>query len=429
MKGVAAMNVVFERCCGLDIHKKLVVACVITPASDGSIRKEIRSFGAMTDELLALADWLNSKGVTHVAMESTGVYWQPVFNLLEGTFQLLLVNAQHIKAVPGRKSDVKDCEWIADLLRHGLLRTSFVPGLPQRELRELVRYRTSLVRERSAEVNRLQKTLEGANIKLASVATDVMGNSGRQMLEALVDGTANPETMAQMAKGRLRNKIPELERALAGRFGAHQRFMVAQQLAHIDFLEETLERLSQEIGDRLRPFEELLARLESIPGVGRRIAEILVAEIGTEVNQFPTAGHLASWAGMAPGSNESAGKRLSGATRKGNPWLSAALVEAANAAGHKKEGYLRAQLARLTARLGYKKAVVAVAHAILVIVYNVIKKGTAYQDLGSAYFDHRNAKVVESRLIRRLEGLGYIVTLQPTPQTPTGPEPGVAPAA
>jgi transposase len=362
---------------------------------------------------LELSDWLAAHGVTHVAMESTGVYWQPVWNLLEGTFALVLANARHIKAVPGRKTDVRDCEWIADLLRHGLLRGSFVPDRAQRELRELVRYRTSLLRERTGEVNRLQKTLEGANVKLAAVATDIMGKSGREMLAALVGGTTDAATLADLAKGKLRAKLPELERALAGRFGPHQRFLVAQQLAHLDFLDESIERVSGEIAARLRSWEAAIARLDTIPGVGRRTAEVLLAEVGPDLERFPTAGHLASWAGMCPGNHESAGKRLSGRTRKGNPWLRAALVEAGQAAGRTKHTYLGAQYRRLVARRGKPRAAVAVGHAILVIAYHLLTRAATYEDLGAHYFDERQRHLVERRLVRRLEGLGYHVTLAP----------------
>lgn len=331
------MEVVSPRCCGLDVHKKSVVAGRIVPGPNGRPQKEVQTFGTMTEDLLQLTDWLLAVGVTHVAMESTGVYWKPIYNLLEASFTLLLVNAQHLKAVPGRKTDVKDSEWIADLLRHGLLRASFVPDREQRELRELTRYRTALVRERTAEVNRLQKTLEGANIKLAAVASDLLGKSGREMLEALVGGTTDAAPLAQLAKGRLRAKLPQLERALTGQFGPHQRFLVAQQLAHIDYLEAAIAQVSTAIAERMRPFEEAVARLATIPGVGRRTAEVLVAEIGTTMDRFPTSGHLASWAGMAPGQHESAGKRKRGKTRKGSPWLRAILVEAAHAAGRTKE--------------------------------------------------------------------------------------------
>ncbi len=351
-------------------------------------------------------------------MESTGVYWQPVYNLLEGQFALLLVNARHMQAVPGRKTDVKDCEWIAELLRHGLLTASFVPDRPQRELRELTRYRTALVQERSAEVNRLQKTLEGANIKLASVATDVMGTSGRQMLAALVAGATDGATLAQLAKGRLREKLPELEQALTGRMGPHQRFLLARQLAHITFLDEQIEQVSAEIAERLRPFQEVIDRLDAIPGVGRRIAEVLIAEIGTDLSRFATAAHLASWAARSagdgcPGNNESAGKRKSGATRKGSPWLRMALIEAAQAAGRMRNTYLMAQYRRLAARRGRKRALVAVGHTILVIAYHLLAEGTTYRDLGHNYFDERDRQRVERRLVHRLHDLGSRVTLAP----------------
>jgi transposase len=407
------MDIIYERCCGLDIHKRSVVACLIVPGPEGTPQKEIRTFGTMTDDLLALADWLGGHDVTHVAMESTGVYWQPIYNVLEDQFTLLLVNARHVKAVPGRKTDVRDCEWLADLLRHGLLQASFVPDRPQRELRELTRYRTSLIRERAAEVNRLQKTLEGANIKLASVATDIMGTSGRAMLAALVVGTTDARTLAELAKGRLRAKLPDLERALTGQMAAHQRFLLAQQLAHIDFLEATIERVSAEIGERLSPFEEVISQLDTIPGVGRRIAEVLVAEIGTDMTRFPTSRHLASWSGMCPGNNESAGKRKRGRTRKGSPWLRAVLVEAAQAAGRTKQTYLGAQYRRLAARRGTKRAVVAVGHSILVILYHLLRRDARYDDLGPHYFDERDRQVVQHRLVRRLQQLGLKVTVEP----------------
>lgn len=407
------MEVVYPRCCGLDLHKRTLTACLITPGPHGQPHKTLRTFGTMTPDLLALADWLAEAGCTHVAMESTGVYWKPVWNLLEEQFTLLLVNAQHSKAVPGRKSDVQDCAWIAELLRHGLLRGSFVPARPERELRELTRYRTSLVRERSAEVNRLQKTLEGANIKLASVASEVTGVSGRAMLEQLVAGEADAQVLAALAKGQLRTKRGALERALAGRFGAHQRFLVARQLAHIEFLEEQIAQVSAEIAERLRPFEDQIQRLDGIPGVGRWTAEIILAEIGTDMTRFPSAGHLASWAGMCPGSHESGGKRSSGRTRKGSPWLRVSLTEAAYAAGRRRGTYLADQYHRLVRRRGRKKAAVAVGHSILVIVYHLLSTGQDYQDLGPDYLANRNRATEERRLIRRLERLGNKVTVEP----------------
>jgi transposase len=407
------MDVVHARCCGLDVHKKSVVACVITPGPDGTPSKQVRTFGTMTADLLELADWLSAAECTHVAMESTGVYWKPIYNLLEEQFTLLLVNARHIKAVPGRKTDVKDCEWIADLLRHGLLRGSFVPTRPERELRELTRYRTSLVRERSAEVQRLHKTLEGANLKLAAVASDLLGRSGRDMLEALVAGTTDAAELADLARGQLRTKLPALERALAGSCGPHQRFLLAHQLAHIDYLDEVLARVSAEIAERLRPFEPALERLDTIPGVGRRTAENLLAEIGPDMSRFPSAGHLASWAGMCPGQHESAGQRKNGKTRKGSKWLRALLIEAAHGAAHAKDCYLGAQYRRLVARRGKGKAAMAVGHSILRIAYQLLAQGTVYQELGGNYFDERDRHAVERRLVRRLEQLGHKVILEP----------------
>ncbi|MEA2529843.1 MAG: transposase [Thermomicrobiales bacterium] len=407
------MDVVYARCCGLDVHKRGVVACLVMPGPDGTPTKEVRTFTTMTDDLLALSDWLAAAGCTHVAMESTGVYWKPVYNLLEDGFALLLVNARHVKAVPGRKTDAKDCEWLADLLRHGLLQASFVPDRPRRELRELTRYRTSLVRERTAAANRLQKTLEGANIKLATVATDILGKSGREILAALVAGQTEAAELAQLAKGRLREKLPELERALAGRVEAHQRFMLAEQLAHIDFLDASIERVSAELAERLRPDEAAIANLDTIPGIGRHVAEALVAEIGTDMERFPSAHHLASWAGMCPGHHESAGKRQSGKTRKGSPWLRALLVQAAHAAARTKGTYLAAQYRRLAARRGKSRAAVAVGHTILVIAFHLLRDGTTYRDLGSTYFDQLDRQHVERRLVHRLHDLGYRVTLEP----------------
>lgn len=410
------MEVAFPQCCGLDIHKKMVVACALTLRPDGQVAKEIRTFGTMTADLLALSDWVASKGVIHVAMESTGVYWQPIYNLLEDRFHLLLVNAQHIKAVPGRKTDVRDCEWIADLLRHGLLKASFIPDRFHRELRELTRQRTTLVEERSAVANRLQKILEGANIKLALVASSILGKSAREILEALVAGNMDPAAMADLAKGRMRRKIPQLEQALLGSVGAHQKFLVALFLSHVDFLDEAIQQVGARIEEEMRPYADALERLDTIPGVGRRSAEAILAEIGTDMSRFPTAGHLASWAGMCPGSNESAGKRRSGRTRKGNQQVRTILVEMANAVGHTKDNYLSAQYHRLAARRGVKKAAVAVGHSILVIIHSLLRNpGTVYRDLGPHYFDERDKRAVERRLVKRLEALGNQVTIQRIP--------------
>jgi transposase len=405
------MDVLYPCVCGLDIHKAFLLACVIRSAPQGQVTKTVRRFSTMADDLQALAAWLHEQGVTQVAMESTGVYWKPIYNLLEGDFTLLLANAQHIKAVPGRKTDVRDCEWIADLLRHGLLRGSFVPDKAHRELRELTRYRTALIHERSREVNRLQKTLEGANIKLGVVATNIVGATGQAILHALVAGETDAATLAELAKGRLREKLPLLARALAGQVGAHQRFLLAQQLAHLDALDAQLAELDAEVAARTRPFADALERLDTIPGVARRTAEVLVAELGTDMTRFPSAQHLASWAGMCPGNDESAGKRRSGKTRKGNPWVRSALIEAAHGAGRKKDTYLQAQYRRLVARKGGKQAAVAVGHSILVIVYHLLRGSAVYEDLGVHDVAHRDQEARKRRAVKALEGMGYDVNL------------------
>ena len=404
------MEILYSRCCGLDVHQKTIVACVRTPEG-----KETRTFKTMTAGLLEFADWLAAKGVTHVAMESTGVYWKPVYNLLEQlNFTLLVVNAHHIKAVPGRKTDMKDAEWVAELLRHGLLQGSFIPDRPQRELRELTRYRRSLIQQRSQVVNRIQKVLEGANIKLGAVASNVMGASGWAMLEAMSKGVSDPQLLAGLARGRLRAKQSALEEALRGLVGSHQQMLLQSQLRNIDFLEAEIARVDREVAKRIRPCEDALKRLDEIPGVGRRSAEEILAEIGTDVSRFPSAAHLASWAKVCPGSYESAGKRKSGRIGHGNLWLRSALVEAAQAAGHTHATYLSAQYHRIAIRRGNKRAVIAVAHTILVIIYSLLRHGTNYQDMGGNYFDERNQQRTLQRSVQRIERLGYQVTLQPS---------------
>jgi transposase len=378
----------------------------------GGWQKEIRQFGTTTKDLLALSDWVMGEGCSHVAMESTGVYWKPVYNILEGQFELLVVNAQHLKAVPGRKTDVRDAEWIAELLAHGLLHGSFVPAANVRELRDFTRYRTSLVRDRARTINRLQKVLEDANIKLANVVTDIDGVSARLMLEALVAGEKDTQQLANLAKGRLKGKREQLVDALCGRLKPHHSFLIAEHLAQIDYLEEAIERLSQQIEERLRPFEQELALLDTIPGVNRRTAEVLWAETGGDMSRFASARHLASWAGMCPGNNESAGKRRTGRTRKGTPWLRHCLIEAAHGAGRTKNKYLSSQYHRIGARRGKKKALVAVGHSILVIAFHVLTRKQPYSDLGANYFDERDRQAVTTRCLSRLQRLGYIVSLQ-----------------
>jgi transposase len=411
------MEIEHTHCAGLDVHKKTVVAAIIVPDGQGGLRKEVRTFGTMTADLLGLSDWLLSFGVTHVAMESTGEYWKPIYNILEENFEVLLVNARHIKQVPGRKTDVMDAEWIADLLRHGLLRSSFIPPVGQRELRELTRHRTNFVRERATVVNRIQKTLESANIKLASVASNVMGVSGRAMLEAIVAGTTNATEMAGLAKGRLREKREQLDKALEGRVKPHHRFVLAELLCQVDSLDESIARFDAEIEKYCHPFEEEVELLDTIPGVAQRIAEVIVSEIGNDMGRFPTADHLAAWAGVAPGNNESAGKRYSGTTRHGDRALTSALVQAAHAAARTRNTYLSAQYHRLAGRRGKKRAIVAVAHSILVISYHIIQRKEPYRDLGGDYFDQRRPEATAKHLLIRLQHLGYDISRIEQPAT------------
>ena len=402
------MDVLVEQVAGLDVHSKTVVASVHTPKV-----RETRTFGTMTGDLREMARWLAACEVSHVVMESTGPYWWPVYNVLEEAegFELIVTNAQHVKAVPGRKTEVGDAEWLCSLLRHGLIRASFIPDKSQRELRELVRYRKKVIQERASEVQRVQKTLESANVKLASVASDVLGVSGRQMLEAMVAGVSEAKTLAAMAKGRLRDKQVALEQALEGMVGAHHRFIIREQLRHIDELDARIARLSEEIAERIRPFEQAVQRLDTVPGIGRHTAEMIVAEIGVDMSRFRTADHLASWAGVCPGNNESAGKRRSGKTRKGDGWLREAMVEAAWAASRTRSSYLNAQYHRLAGRRGKKRALVAVAHSMIIAIWHILADGESYKDLGYDYFDQRDKDALARRMTRRLEALGYKVTI------------------
>ncbi len=435
------MRQVYKKCAGLDVHKKTVVACRVQIDEQGEWHQEVRTFGTMTCDLLQLVDWLLAGGVTHVALESTGEYWKPVYNLLEGCVEVLLVNAQHVKHVPGRKTDVKDAEWLAELLVHGLLKASFIPDKPQRDLRDLTRYRVTLVEERARVINRVQKVLENANIKLASVATDVLGVSGRRMLEALVDGTADAATMAELAKGRLRNKIPLLQQALTGVVDEHHRFLLAQHLAHIDFLDEQIEAVSEQIGKQMQEMPELPPPspplpdhegevtdtplvapltwqaaadiLDSSPGVDQKAASQVLAEMGIDMRQFPSANHLSAWGGLAPGNRQSGGKRFHARISDGNRQLRKVMVQCAWAAVRVKDSYFSALYHRLAARRGKKRAIVAVAHSMLVSFYHMLSKRQPYQDLGADYFDQRSKGVKTDWLLKQLNKLGYTAKLEP----------------
>jgi transposase len=442
------MEITYTHVAGLDVHKKTVVACILIPGPHAKPHKQIRTFGTMTQDLLALADWLTQNGVTHVAMESTGELWKPVFNLLEGSFIVLVVNAQHIKTVPGRKTDVKDAEWIADLLRHGLLKASFIPPLAQRDLRDLTRQRTNLVQDRARVVNQLQKVLEWANIKLSSVVSDVMGLSARAMLAAIVGGERDQAVLAGLALGKLRPKQAELERALDGQMRPQHRFMLAQHLTHIEFLEGQIADFDQQIatfmaaegscpsppppaapsdlsqvsseetpaadgGVSAVPWEEAVELLDSVPGIGRTLAEQLIAEVGTDMRRFPSEGHLASWAKVCPGTNESAGKRKSGTTGKGSRWLRTALVQAAWGAVRMKETHLAGVYRRLAVRIGKQKAIMAVAHRILVAIYHMLKERVPYRERGIVPVSDVVKRKEADRATRKLEQLGFTVHLSP----------------
>jgi transposase len=409
------MEAIIERCCGIDVHKKTIVACLMTGQPHEKPKTTIKTFSTMTRDLLACRDWLVAEGCTQVAMESTGVYWKPVFNILEDSMEVILANARNVKNVPGRKTDVKDCQWIAQLLRHGLIAGSFIPPKPIRELRDLTRYRQKLTQQRSSEINRLQKFLEDANIKLASVASDITGVSAQEMIQHLIQEDMTSQEMAQLAKGRLRNKIEPLEQSLEGYLSDHHRLILRLSLQMIASYDEAIENLNGEIDKRMEPHQELSQRLSTIPGVKKKTIECLMAEIGTDMSRFPSHAHLASWAGVSPGNNETAGKRKSGRATHGNKWLKGTLVEAAWAASKTKSSYLKSKYQRLVSRRGKKRAALAVGHSILIIAYQIIKEQCVYQELGAEFFDRLNEQHLINRLTKRINALGYKVDIVKLP--------------
>jgi transposase len=407
------VEVQYDHCAGLDVHKKSVVACVLHSAGGGVSRKQTRSFSTMLPELEKLRDWLVAEGCTHAVMEATGVYWKPVYNVLESQLTLMVVNPEHVKVISGRKTDVKDAEWLADLLRHGLLRASFIPDRDQRELREIVRFRTALVQDRVRAINRLQKSLEGANIKLASVLSDVMGVSGQRFLDALLGGEEDPEVLVELSHVRLRPKYEALKQALMGRLTPRLRFVVAQELAQIRSLDDQIAACDEAVKEEMRPFDPEIEMLDEIPGLARRGAENILAEIGVDLSRWPTAAHFASWCGVCPGNKASGGKRRPAKTRKGNPWLKRAATEAAWSAARTKQSYLGERYRSLAGRKGEKRALVALAHEILITIYYMLTRGRRYQDLGVKYIEERNRKAIERQALGQLQRLGYNVSLTP----------------
>jgi len=413
MEVISTMDVVYRCCAGLDVHKQ-TVECAVRQLTQGeTVQVEIRQFGTMSDDLLEMVKWLMAQDVTHVAMESTGVFWKPIYNILDGHFTVLLVNARHVKQVPGRKSDVRDGQWLAQLLQFGLLRGSFIPPPWQRDLRDLTRERTQLVDEQTRLANRIPKILEDANIKLGSVATDILGVSGRDILERLMAGEEDIAKLAERARGRLRGKIPELRRALQGRLSGHHRFQLRLNWDHLQYLAELIEQLDQRIRELCKPYQAQIEQLDTIVGIDQTSAESILAEVGVDMKVFPSEGHLSAWAGICSGNNESAGKRRSGRTPKGSRWLRRTLVLAAQAAGHAKDSFLAARFRRLAARRGKKRAGVALAHSILKIVYDILNDGRSYHDLGGTYFDRLDPQRLTRYLVHRLERLGLKVTLEP----------------
>ena len=408
------MELLHPHCAGLDVHKDSVVAC-IRHMVDGKVAAVVKTFKTTTQELMALADWLSAEGCTHIAMEATGVYWKPVWHILsDGEFELVLANAAHVKNVPGRKTDVNDATWLADLMAHGLIRASFVPGEPTQQMRDLLRTRKQFVRERSTHTQRIQKTLEDANIKLDSVITDIVGLSGRRMIEALIAGQTDPEALAALAHGRIRAGKEELEASLRGRVTAHHRFMLRLHLNHLDAVDAAIACIDKEVGANVEPFRVAIEMLTTIPGISSLAAEVMVSEIGIDMSRFQTEGHLISWAGLCPRNDESAGKRRSNRMKKGAPWLKTTLIQCAWAATRKKESYLQAQFLRIRSRRGPKKAIGAVAASILTAAYHMLKNGTLYQDLGANHFDNRDKGKQVLRLLNRLQSLGFAVQVTST---------------
>jgi len=405
------MELLHPHCAGLDLHKETVVAC-IRHMVDGKVATEVKTFKTTTQELMDLSDWLTSQGVTHIAMEATGVYWKPVWHILsDSEFELVLANAAHVKNLPGRKTDVNDATWLADLMAHGLIRASFVPDEPTQQMRDLLRTRKQFVRERSSHTQRIQKTLEDANIKLDSVITDIVGLSGRRMIEALIGGETDPEALAALAHGRIRATKAELEAALRGRITAHHRFMLRIHLNHLDALNSTIADIDKEVDGNVEPFRVAIEMLATIPGVSSLAAEVMVSEIGIDMSRFKTEGHLISWAGLCPKNDESAGKRRSNRMKKGAPWLKTTLIQCAWAASRTKGSYLQAQYLRIRSRRGPKKAIGAVAASMLTAAYHMLKDGTLYQDLGASHFDDRDKGKQALRLVSRLQSLGFTVQI------------------